>query len=305
MQLSHQQTLDLQAQIPALFDQYKVQVPWLNAVGIGKKTIQGVPTSEDSIVFFVGQKLALSQLTPDQVLPTSLSLQVDDRAIAIDTDVVEMPPLSLLQMCNDKLERPAKGGNCVSPLGSGWHGTLGGVVTNPSGGKRHIISNAHVMAGINQFGPGHLILQNHNGSAIARLTKATTFTTTAVMASDSAIAAVDNNSDVDPFIQGIGVPTGTSRPVLGMNVQKSGARTCRQAAQVRYVGLTITLDNAYRIRDVFLTDIMGTNGDSGSVILDMNRQVVGLLFGGNNQYTAGNDIANVIADLGIAGWRWS
>jgi hypothetical protein len=305
MRLNDQQTLDLQAQIPSLFDQYKVQVPWLNAVGIGKKTVRGVPTNEDSIVFFVGQKLDRSQLTPDQVLPPSLSLQADGRAITIETDVVEMPPLSLLQMCNDKLERPAKGGNCVSPLGSGWHGTLGGVVTNPSGGQRHIISNAHVLSGINQFSPGHPILQNHNGSAIAKLTKATPFTTTAVMRSDSAIAAVNKNSDVDPFIQSIGAPTGTSRPVLGVNVQKSGARTCRQAAQIRYVGLTITLDNAYRIRDVFLSDIMGTNGDSGSLILDMNRQVVGLLFGGNNQYTAGNDIANVIADLGIAGWRFS
>jgi hypothetical protein len=303
MQLNDTQVQDLQNQIPQIFDQYKALIPWLQGVGIGKKVINGITTNEDSIVFFVGQKLDKLQLNTSQVIPSTVYLQTDNTSMNLGTDVVEMPPMSFLQ-CNDRVERPARGGNCVAPLGAGFHGTLGGIVTNPSGGKHYIVSCAHALAGINQFPTGHPILQNHAGSIIANLTRATPFTTTALMNSDSAIAEVINNADVSRDITNIGVPTGIlSRILVGTTVQKSGLATCRQAGNIRYVGVTQTI-SGYRFRDCFLTDLIGANGDSGSMILDLNRRIVGLLFASADQMTVGCDIKNVISDLEIDGWRW-
>jgi hypothetical protein len=305
MQLSTLQVSDLQDQIPDLYARFRDRIPWLEAIGIGKKTIQGTRTERDALVFFVGHKLSKDALDEDSGIPPIVTVNLKGQAVQLETDVVEMQPFKLLQLSRCVREWPTKGGNCISPWGAGWTGTLGGVIRNPWSGKYYIVSNAHVLAGFNQFQPGHPIVQPMHGPVIAHLARATMFTPGSVVRSDAAVAEAVNNNDVDPFIYGIGKPTGVTEPFEGMRVQKSGARTSWSSGVIRYIGVAISLLGVYQIANVFLTDRMSDVGDSGSLVLDDARQVVGLVFSENEQYTAACTITAVVADLDLFNWEWT
>jgi hypothetical protein len=309
MQLDPHQLNDLKARIPRLYRRYRKVVPWLEAIGLGKKRIAGEETAEDALVFFVGKKMAETDLLPEHRFPDYLHVLLGGKRVRLSTDVVEAGPAELLGGCSCTSERPLTGGNCVGPLGAGFQGTNGGLVVNPADGVRHIVSNAHVLAGINQFPVGHAIVQPAASTqVIAHLSKATQFTPNKPMTCDAAIAAVLTGSDVEFNVKGIGMPTGTGVPMPGVVVKKSGEATYVTEGTIRFVGVSQAI-LGFPFHGIFFTDPIADNGDSGSFVMDGDRKILGLVFAKTafvgQTMTACCEIASVIEALGLVGWNWT
>jgi len=51
------------------------------------------------------------------------------------------------------------------------------------------------------------------------------------------------------------------------------------------------------MQNQIITNYMAKGGDSGSALLDMNRNLVGLLFAGSSYVTVHNHIANILSAI--------
>ena len=122
---------------------------------------------------------------------------------------------------------------------------------------------------------------------------------------DCAIAMPVNDADVSNEILQIGVPNKIAEAVEGMNVRKSGRTTGVTTGTIADAHMTVnigafTWTNQIRVTG---TDPMVGGGDSGSVVVDVNNNLVGLLFAGpkyapHNYYIA-NKMTNVANLLNI------
>jgi hypothetical protein len=92
-------------------------------------------------------------------------------------------------------------------------------------------------------------------------------------------------------------------PELGAMVQKTGRTTNYTTGVVRAVNATVNVNygggRVARFVRQILTGGMSAPGDSGSLLLDMERRAVGLLFAGSSTVTVFNDIRYVQHLLGI------
>jgi hypothetical protein len=99
------------------------------------------------------------------------------------------------------------------------------------------------------------------------------------------------------LINGIGVAT------EGSNVQKSGRTTGVTVSDVLDVNATVKVDYGIfglTLSGQIITNYMADGGDSGSALLDMDRNLVGLLFAGSSYVTVHNHIAPIIQAIGGA-----
>lgn len=114
---------------------------------------------------------------------------------------------------------------------------------------------------------------------------------------DAALALPDQPNLVIPDILGIGIPTGAAAPHLGLEVQKMGRTTGYTRGIVTQVNVTVDVDYAgrkARFTDQIFTTPMSGPGDSGSGVLNMGRQAVGLLFAGSERVTIFTPIQRVL-----------
>jgi hypothetical protein len=122
---------------------------------------------------------------------------------------------------------------------------------------------------------------------------------------DCALALPLNQNDVDTSINDIGNHTGmTKKSILGMKVQKSGRTSGVTTGEVSQVDVTVAVDmgdgnTAIFSDQVIATGSMSSPGDSGSIVLDMEKNIVGLLFAGSDEVTVYNTIDRVIEALNI------
>lgn len=124
---------------------------------------------------------------------------------------------------------------------------------------------------------------------------------------DCALAQPVKDTDVDPFIPDIGIITGVTAPVAGMLVMKRGRTTEVTKGKIDSTGNMVNVnmgDGKIAIFEdqMIISGVSGSfsaGGDSGSLILNLSRQAVGLLFAGNDSITIGNDIRNVMEALNI------
>ncbi|MGD1992292.1 MAG: hypothetical protein PVI59_03780 [Anaerolineae bacterium] len=117
------------------------------ACGVGYKVKEGIRTDAVSLVVSVKHKVHPSALSPEDVIPE----QVD----GIPTDVVELGIPRALQTPRDRW-RPAPPGVSLGHYRISA-GTLGCLVEHDD--QVFILSNNHVLADVNQAGPGDPILQ--------------------------------------------------------------------------------------------------------------------------------------------------
>lgn len=119
---------------------------------------------------------------------------------------------------------------------------------------------------------------------------------------DAALARPLSPNQVTNEILGIGVPIGVGAPSLGNQVQKSGRTTGYTQGTITQVDATLRIDY-YGAKALFTGQLvagpMSQGGDSGSVILDMNRRVVGLLFAGSQGATILNPIDQVLSTFDV------
>jgi hypothetical protein len=119
---------------------------------------------------------------------------------------------------------------------------------------------------------------------------------------DAALARPLAPGLVSPEILGIGIPRGVHQGTLGTQVQKSGRTTGVTTGRITQVDVTVNVDylgQNITFTGQFMATGMSSGGDSGSIVLDMDRYVVGLLFAGSDVATLINPIQLVQSALNV------
>lgn len=293
------------------------------AVGIGFRTVGNVRTDELCVVVSVVKKLPLVQLPESARVPRALG--------SVPTDVVETGLIFALQDPKEKM-RPARPGVSIGHYQI-TAGTLGCLVQRD--GQVFILSNNHVLANSNNARQGDAILQPGpaDGGTIAdQIGTLEQFIPVGFGISgcgcspftllrrllgiaqprvnepgnntvDCAIARPLSAGLVNPDILNIGIPAGVGTATLGTAVQKSGRTTGHTTDEITQIDVTVSVSyggtNVAVFTNQLMAGAMSQGGDSGSAVLDMNRQVVGLLFAGSTSTTIMNPIQFVLDALQV------
>ena len=120
---------------------------------------------------------------------------------------------------------------------------------------------------------------------------------------DAALCLPDNDTDLTDEIVQIGKPVNISEGILGMNVQKYGRTTKYTTGSLLQVNVTVQVSYGPGKTATFVGQLMAgamsAGGDSGSACLNMNKEVVGLLYAGSDNSTIFNPIQDVFEQLGV------
>lgn len=310
--------------------------PNVVGVGIGYKKVNGVPTSELSVVVSVNKKLNKLGLLDGDIIPSSID--------GVSTDVLETGNFKINAL-TDKV-RPLIPGYSIGHYQI-TAGTLGCFVTK--NGEPLILSNNHVLANSNCAKKGDNILQPgpHDGGSdedsVGKLVdfipiryvnsqcptaKAVSLFVNSTVGVFNILAKVFNRSTrlssveaknsvtnkVDCALSSVecsfqtkiyecGKPSGVGEVELGTKVKKSGRTTAYTESVIDQICVTVNVNYGEAGMAVFsdqlMTKAMSRGGDSGSVVLDGDNKVVGLLFAGSNNFTILNKIQNVFDSLKV------
>jgi hypothetical protein len=281
-------------------------------VGIGEKTVDGVPTGQLAVKVFVKEKLNFGDVASEALVPELVG--------GVPTDVDATGEIHA-RMFTARL-RPAPGGvsigNCLRIMA----GTLGCLVRR--GNQLFILSNNHVMALVNTSPlgtgipqPGRLDGGVCNRDVIAKLSQFVpivfsgqcNFVDCAIAQTSPALVdrRILRPGSVRQPLVAPHVP-----PILNQQVQKSGRTTQYRRGIIDAVNVTINVSYAplggvARFCRQFRVKGIGANfsapGDSGSLVTTFPRnQPTGLLFAGSNDnsMTFCNDIGAVLGALNVA-----
>jgi hypothetical protein len=276
-----------------------------NVVGVGAslKLRSHVVTEEPCIVVFVRTKLPLKKLRSP----------VPEKFYGIPTDLVECGEPRLCALATRI--RPTRAGYSIGHA-MGDAGTFGCLAKDQATGEILMLSNNHVIARINSARPGDPIIcpgRLHGGrdpeDRIARLERFHPFDPVENVVDAAVARPIDPASHVSNVIEHIGVPTGSRRIEFpGLPVQKVGATTAHTTGVTTTIGARIDFQlpgiGLTKFIETIVTTGMSEHGDSGSVLLDEEKYVVGLLFGemtalSGEQFTCHNDIEMVKSSLAI------
>ena len=123
---------------------------------------------------------------------------------------------------------------------------------------------------------------------------------------DCALARADGGDDtLSADILNIGVPKGVkgvTEAFLGLQIQKSGRTTGYTQGEIEQIDVSSKVE--YDGKEAIFTGQllaggMSAGGDSGSAVLDMDGNVIGLLFAGSPNATLINPIQEVLAALRV------
>jgi hypothetical protein len=267
---------------------------------------------------FVQKKQAVPA---DQAIPPAVN--------GIKTDVIEVTPKLLAsftpgqippfdtvaQKTYDPHNRfdPLIGGISIGPCravpGGFGEGTLGAVLLDAVSEQPLLLSNFHVMAVDANGKQGDQMAQPGLLATVGQLVPANVVGSLERWAEqlDAAVASPSGRG-VDFQILGIGQITGSNQAVSGMHgipVRKSGATT--GVTHGTMDGTEGNWTNPNRTNVLSITGPIGSKfsdfGDSGSVIVDNDNKIVGLLFAGgdgpNAYYGFAIAIGPVLTALGL------
>lgn len=273
----------------------------VNGMGFGYKTVKGKTTDKPCIKVYVTEKLPPEQVTVEDLVPQEF--------MGVPLDVEEV---GIIEAQEFKVRvRPARPGYSIGHYRI-TAGTFGCLVRDRCCSGIYILSNNHVLANSNGANIGDPILQPGRydggtlpGDLIAKLTRFVPINFGDINQYnlvDAAIAHPIETRLVRADIINIGIPHGCAEAGLDMPVIKSGRTT--QTTKGAVVGLDVTIAVNYQgrlayFRDQILTTNMSAGGDSGSLLLNTEREAVGLLFAGSNKVTVHNRITNVLMALGV------
>jgi len=264
------------------------------AVAKGEKWSGGQNTGEEAVLVFVNDKKEEKHLDKDDIVPQKID--------GIVTDVVGKTG-TIKPFSNISKVRPLIPGYSVGHL---WvtAGTLGAFFED-SNGEIVGLSNNHVLAATNRGicwdgYRGHWTVQpgvyddgvwRRNKVGNLKLYKKINGIANY---EDSAIFKIDDNVQYETSIPNIGDVLGFNDDVkIGDVLQKNGRTTGYRKASVIAIDGTVNVDygsTTYVFKDQIITQNIGAGGDSGSLVLDMNGNAVGLLFAGSDTITIHNKI---------------
>ena len=271
-------------------------IPGVNGVGVGPENIN----------VYVVKK------TPELTvqLPKAMN-NIPVRIIEVG-EIVALPELSPTSLEVSRI-RPAPGGVSIGNI-SITAGTLGMVVIDNLTKKRVILSNAHVLCS-DPFLTGQLTLEivqpgTVDGGVlpddyIANLTRWVplyNIGTNKLNIVDCAIAEPLVDEDISDEILEVGEVRGITGSYINQEVMKSG-RNGLDYGTVTDVNADIQIvylsDDALFTNQIITSPIL-TGGDSGSIVMDNNKKVVGLGFAGSSDISIVNKIGNVLNRLNIS-----
>lgn len=121
---------------------------------------------------------------------------------------------------------------------------------------------------------------------------------------DCAVARPADPKDITSEIIEFGKVNGIIDAEPGMMVKKSGRTSGITEGKVTAVHVTLNVSMGHssdvvRFQNQIMTEMKSLAGDSGSIVLDQENQVVGLLFAGSNEFTVVNPIQIVLDKLGV------
>jgi hypothetical protein len=120
---------------------------------------------------------------------------------------------------------------------------------------------------------------------------------------DAAVAKPVKSDYIEADIYELGRTNAIKEPQIGMTVKKSGRTSGITSSQVKALDVMLKVMLGPSEEAVFyeqvLTGPMAQPGDSGSLVVDGNINVVGLLFAGSDQATIINPISNVLKLLKV------
>ncbi|AEB75137.1 hypothetical protein CbC4_0457 [Clostridium botulinum BKT015925] len=261
-------------------------------VGLGYKIKNGFYTCIKCIVVFVTKKLPLDKISSCNLVPNFYN--------GIPTDVVEsdIPKTSSL---TTKV-RPVTAGYCIGVKGLKT-GTMGCLVGNSD--YDYILTCNHIVAGNKREKSKVVVLQpspEYGGKSskdvigevvsFIKVNPESDFND-----SDAALVLTDRTkASID--ITFLGPIRGTSKARTGQAVQKVGCISGLTKGNIRTINTTITINflgQEVLFKNQIVTTKMAVDGDSGSVLLNNNKEAIGLLMANANSNTVYNDI-NIILD---------
>jgi S1-C subfamily serine protease len=120
---------------------------------------------------------------------------------------------------------------------------------------------------------------------------------------DCAIAKPLSTEDIAMEILQIGRIEAIKEAELGMEIKKSGRTTGLTSGAIEQIDVTVSVSYGYNKTAVFtdqlLAGAMSQGGDSGSAVVDLHNNLVGLLYAGSETSTLINRIQNVFNELKI------
>ncbi len=229
----------------AIADQLKEMEPDLlkkkNLVGygVGFKSIRGVYVHEICAVFFVKEKTGKKQLSKKDLFPEFIMV----KGKKVRTDVVELMGRKQAAALGDPTPnrvtcRPVEMGTSIRICQPGNDttvaaGTAGALVKEKLGPNRFLLSAGHVFTAV-----GNDVVQPETGTNVAdRIGAVVAVAGTNVMAGvDAGTAEIVAAS---ASIISIGIPNPAIKPVVGLNVQKSGMFTGLTQSSIYYTNVTM------------------------------------------------------------------
>lgn len=279
------------------------------AVGVGYRVKGGVETKEFCVKAYVSTKRPLEALPVALRLPRTVRTS-KGREVRVDVDEMEPPVAQSLR----QRVRPAEGGYSIGHYRI-TAGTVAIGVRDVDGGRLfHFLSNNHILANSNASCLGDPILQPApaDGGLLGRdeVAELCRFVPMHFGAGpwnfvDAAVAC-SRFENVDRRVHFIGEPTAVRNKNglhVGETLQKTGRTT--DYTQGRIVALYTTVNVGYgegrvaRFYDQIVASSMSDGGDSGSLVLDLDGNALGLLFAGSSNSTIINHIQLVEQSLHI------
>ncbi|KEI14465.1 hypothetical protein [Clostridium haemolyticum] len=266
-------------------------------LGLGQKITNGFNTFKPCITVFVRRKLSLNKISMKDLVPSLYK--------GVPTDIIESGDITASSL-KDKVRPVPCGYNIGSPTSLG--GTLGCLVADAR--FNYILSCNHILAknGLEPIGspiiqPSKTFGGKVSNDTIANLSIFIRLRTDVDNRVDCAIAKISNSSYVTKNIALLNSPIkGVTNGKIGMTVQKVGYRTEKTLGKITVLGSTFIMsidEKPYRFVNQIWTTKMDDKGDSGSVLLDMNKYAVGLLIGSSSQGTLYNPIKKVLNSLNV------
>lgn len=201
-------------------------------------------------------------------------------------------------------------------VGSSWRfpdpikpaSLLARAAANP--GTRLILSNNHVLANSNQAVVGDAILQPgpyDGGRSVDKIATLLRFVPINFSGDpnrvDCALALPLSDELVSDSIEHIGLVKGIKLAVgIGTAVQKTGRTTDYTTGKIMATDVSVQVDYGGPVaffEGQLMAGAMSAGGDSGSLLLDMQGNAVGLLFAGSDSVTLFNPIGDVLDALQV------
>jgi hypothetical protein len=286
----------------------------VHAVGVGRKTVNGVPTEDLAVKIYVVQKVAESAIPPRDLLPETLD--------GIPCDVIETPPAFIQPVKKrTKATSAKKGAAAAAPVNAAaasctnnrqkrqrpvvagisvahrdvTAGTIGYFCRSTRAGDNpndvFLLSNNHVLADVNQGVEGDEVLQPgplDGGTAADLIAHLQRFVRLRLGGDapnrvDAAIARLNGNGVPDLSMCSIGSVTGTDRGVEDMKVRKHGRTT----------GLTDGV-----ITDESVNSLVGMDHSDPSVVALFNGVLRIERDGSSTAFGLGGDSGSLVVERG-------